>query len=180
MSTFGPSGEQSGDYAPRTHLKVSLLSEDEQLAVAEQDVASLDLQHRLPIGKHRLSLQDDVLRVDYDGDLTLEHVIRLHRIVQVLLARGPQLYVMGVVRREGAISPEATRWVVSWNSRHPTSCVALVGAKSAITRAVGSLIVRTINLFRKELLEMKICRTEEEALSYFEQQRRMRATLKHS
>lgn len=180
MSTFGPSGEQSGDYSPRNHLKVSLLSEDEQLEVAEQDVASLELQHRLPLGKHRLSLQDDVLRIDHDGDLTLEHVIRMHRVVQVLLARGQQVYLLSVVRREGAISPEATRWVVSWNSRYPTSCLAIVGAKSSVTRAVGSLIVRTINLFRKELLEMKFCRSEEEALSYFEQQRRMRATLKHS
>lgn len=180
MSTLGPTGEHSGDYATRTQLKVSQLSEEEQLAVAEQDVASLELQHRVPVGKHRLQLQGDVLRLDYDGDLTLEHVIRTHRVIQVLMARGPELYFLSVVRREGAISPEATRWVVSWHSRHRSSCAAIVGAKSAVTRAVTSLIVRTINLFRKYPLEIKFCRTEEEAPIYFEQHRRARAALKHS
>ena len=180
MTTFGPSGEQSGDYPSRTQLTVSLLSEDEQLAVAEQDVAALDLQHRLPLGKHRLSLQNDVLRLDYDGELTLEHVIRIHRIAQVLLGRGQQIFFLGMVRKEGPISPEATRWVVSWNTRHRTSSAAIVGAKSALSRAVGSLIIRTINLFRKEQLEMKFCRTEEEAQSYFSEQRRSRASLRRS
>jgi hypothetical protein len=155
-------------------MRERLASQDEdEAARAAQDLAALDGGDSIALGRHRLSLHGDVVRMEYHGALDLGEAVHLHAIMEQLLAQRRRVFFLTLVCEEAPATDEARKYVIGWNRTYcAISGAAVVGTRSAVTRAVGSLLVRAINLGRPEPLLLVFLKTEEEAHAYFARHRR--------
>jgi hypothetical protein len=138
----------------------------------ERDLTQLQAGQSLELGLHRLTLSGDVVRMVGQGDFSLDELIRLHRIIEVMLHRYGEAFLLVVVGKEGTVSAEGRRWVGQWNKEHHSGGAAVVGASGAIARAIFNMVVRAINLVREQPLAIALCSTEDEAHHWFAQRRR--------
>src|SRR6476646_3703375 len=80
--------------------------------------------------------------------------------------------VIGNKCNAGIIAPAGRRWIARWHQEHRISGVALYGA-SFMTGTIWMLILRAINILRRNELTMAAVADDKEAREWINQRQRL-------
>ncbi len=122
------------------------------------------------IGTHQLVLEDDVVFLTHRGDFTLADAVQMNVEVEAVLKRLGRAFILIDLTHARSMPPEVRRYLAEWNKQHKPSGAILFGA-SAVSRAVATLVLAAIRIFRADSLPTLFMATEAEARGWIEVQR---------
>ncbi|MBL8634212.1 MAG: hypothetical protein JNM40_13405 [Myxococcales bacterium] len=123
------------------------------------------------IGRHKLTVEDDIVVLTQIGDHVQAEVLQVTVVMaEVLAAHGRLFFLLDLTQAEKT-APEARRHIAEWSKRNRISGIALFGG-SVAARAVSSLAIAAIRLFRGDHTPTVFTATESEARAWIAEQRR--------
>lgn len=122
-------------------------------------------------GTHELTIEDDLVHMRINGSYTLTDAQESHAVIAEVLAQKGRVLVLTNSFGSDALKPEVRRFLAEWNRDHKATAVAIFG-NSAVLRAMLSLVMRAIDIFRKSPLPTVLVATEAEGRAFLAEQRR--------
>jgi hypothetical protein len=122
------------------------------------------------IGTHEVRLEDDLVFLIQRGDYTLGDATRINEEIGAVLSRYGRVFVLVDQSQAGRTPPEARRALAEWNKKHRCSGAAIFGSSGA-ARAVATLVITAIRLFRPDAMPTIFANSEAEARAWIENRR---------
>ncbi|MFO0573020.1 MAG: STAS/SEC14 domain-containing protein [Polyangia bacterium] len=122
------------------------------------------------VGKHTMTIEEDIVFLTMDGDMDLENAQTFHEQIEKVLTRLKRVFVLVDMTRARNTTPDARRFVAEWNRKHRASGAAIFGG-SVTQRAAAALTFAAIRIFRPSLLPIATLKTEAEARAWISEQR---------
>ena len=127
------------------------------------------------VGPHRAQLDQSVLRLELEGEVTVAHAAQLMEFIFASDAAQDRLGLLIVTKSKLAISAEARRFLVkSSRSTRPSMPTAVIGT-GALVRALLTLLLNATRLTMRKEVPAAFFATEAEALPWLHAQIEHRA-----
>lgn len=97
------------------------------------------------IGKHRVTIEGDVVSTQFDGILNVPEMTALQRIYEARLRLHPRLFSVLWVAHAVPPPPEVRQVMAHWRRQHKVAGTVVIGASLPI-RAIGTLYLRATQL----------------------------------
>lgn len=122
------------------------------------------------IRTHQLRVEEDVVFLVLSGDFTLSDAQQVNAAIEAVLLQLGRVFVLVDQTHAGKTTPEARRCFAEWNRQHRPSGSVLFGG-SVAARAVASLVVAAIRLFRADSAPTVFTASQGEARAWIAAQR---------
>lgn len=126
----------------------------------------------LPLGKHRMCIDGDVVFARTAGPITGKEVIELLEHLRVVERQYG--YVLEVIdaRGGGSMDPEARRLNAEWHRAHPMHLEAVVFGASLVMRGLMIIMANAFRLVGSKRITVHFVATESDAMAWVEVRRR--------
>lgn len=99
------------------------------------------------LGRHRLELSGDVLKIVYDGPITLDNCLQLRVIFGEMRQTVGRCFLLVDMRKSTGVEPAARKYMADWSKETPDE--ALSGtAMYGINFAMRAIITLTLNAIK--------------------------------
>jgi len=136
------------------------------------------MSQTLEVGPHRAQLDQSILRVELDGEVTVAHAAQLMEFVYAADTAQDRLGLLVVTKSKLAISAEARRFMVKDSRSHragrPAVPTAVIGT-GALIRALLTLLLNATRLTLRKDVPAAFFDSEAEALPWLHAQIEHRA-----
>ena len=123
------------------------------------------------IGTHRFRIEEDIVFVIAQGEITAEEIITLCEHCLLIYQKYGQVYEIVDATAGGSMSAEARRRYAEWFRSHPFQIQAVVFGASRLLRTVFALITNAMRLLGRSEVQTHFVATESEARSFVAQHR---------
>lgn len=139
-------------------------------ALSERERAAVLNNETLPLGKHTLAFQGELVRLTIGGDMPMAEVLHLHLFFEEMLRLGRRVFLLTLTDiRPRPLPAEVRRWLADWNKRHHASALALVSELTWAIKVIVALVSRAISLVRGIELPVAIFTNEAEARAWLDE-----------
>lgn len=132
---------------------------------------------KLHFGKHWMHLDGDILFCKYVGMITASDVQTTMPFLEQKFTPGVTYYIVCDVSEVTGMEATARKISTDWFAKHDIGGTVNFGA-GAVTRAIAALILSLLRMLHKNDMQTQFVKTEEEALTWVQEQRRRRAAIK--
>lgn len=122
------------------------------------------------LGPNHLIMNGDLLTISEQSKWTDEEVGQLLFTFEEVLSKQGRLFVISLAAGSVHAPPSARRQIAKWFKQHKVAAAAVV-ARSAVGRALISLVVSAINLVGDRHLNVRFCATLDEARKFIADER---------
>lgn len=122
------------------------------------------------IGSHKLAVEDDIVVLTQIGDHTQAEVVQVTAVMAAVLAEKGSVFFLHDLTHAAKTEPEARRYIAEWTKQNRLAGIAIFGGSLA-ARAVASLALAAIRLFRGYSIPTVFVATEAEARVWIATQR---------
>jgi hypothetical protein len=123
------------------------------------------------VGKHRVTLEEDIIRLDYSGDYSGADAAEITRICSEHVKSHPRVYALCDITQVGVIAIEARQVWIEWLRKHTLQAIVCYGAGSFSTRAVLRLFVAAARVLLRFEPRFVFMPSETEARAWIHQHR---------
>lgn len=120
------------------------------------------MREQRPYGKHELYIEGDLVIAVNHGVITLEEIRLFTEVAAEMLDRHGYLLFLGDNTDADKFEPDARRYIAQWSVGKTILGIALYKA-NFVARTIFSLMLKAINIIRKQPLPFDFFKTEEEA-----------------
>lgn len=128
------------------------------------------MREKRTYGKHELYLEGDTLFSVPHGLMTLAEAQTFNAIAAETIGKYGYCMILGDLKDASGIEPEARRFSAQWAVGKPVLGIAMFN-ESLIVHALFRLLLKAMNLLRKQPVPFSIFKTEQEARDWLAQLR---------
>jgi len=129
------------------------------------------MQSWQPIGKHLLRIEEDLVFVVAQGEITGDEIIALCE--QLLIVHKKYGWVFEIVdaKAAGSMGAQARRQNAAWHRHHRVDLEGVVFGANLLVRTIFSLVLNAFRMLGSDQVQMHFMATEAEARAWVEQRR---------
>jgi hypothetical protein len=115
----------------------------------------------LTIGSHQVIIEGCVMHIRFAGNFLRDEIVEILRLAEQINKRHGVIFTLNDMSKLRRIEPEARRYAAEWMRNHHFNGGVLYGG-SLLARTAMTLLIRAINIIRKEPVVTLFCETEQE------------------